>query len=132
MRELFYTISPHPTLSQRERAGVKTKGKPIKVQITPGFSRTHPSRVWFTEMDFRELESGYRPGGRRPYSPRSMLGLVLYGVMQGVTSLRELERLARVNLGCMWASGGITPDHSVIGRFLTQHESQLSESQVSS
>ena len=88
-------------------------------------------REVLSEMDFRELESGYRPGGRRPYSPRSMLGLVLYGVMQGVTSLRELERLARVNLGCMWASGGITPDHSVIGRFLTQHESQLSESQVS-
>ena len=40
-------------------------------------------REVLSEMDFRELESGYRPGGRRPYSPRSMLGLVLYGVMQG-------------------------------------------------
>jgi hypothetical protein len=36
-----------------------------------------------------------------------------------------------VNLGGMWASGGITPDHSVIGRFLSQHEGQLSETQVS-
>lgn len=83
------------------------------------------------EMDFSALESRYRPGGRRPYAPGSMLGLVLYGVMQGVTSLRGLERLARVNLGCMWASGGITPDHSVIGRFLCHHEEELSESQVS-
>lgn len=83
------------------------------------------------EMDFGELESRYRAGGRRPYSPRSMLGLVLYGLMQGVTSLRELERLARVDLGCMWSSGGITPDHSVIGRFLCHHDSQLEESLLS-
>ena len=82
------------------------------------------------EMDFSALESRYRPGGRPPYAPRSMLGLVLYGVMQGVTSLRGVERLARVNLGCMWASGGITPDHSVIGRFLCPHEAELSEGQV--
>jgi hypothetical protein len=47
-------------------------------------------REVLAEMDFSELESSYRAGGRRPYSPRSMLGLVLYGVMQGVTSLRGL------------------------------------------
>lgn len=55
-----------------------------------------------------------------------MLGRILYGVMQGVTSLRELEQLARADLGCMWVSGGISPDHANIGRFITLHEDSLS------
>jgi hypothetical protein len=54
-----------------------------------------------------------------------MLGLILYGVMQGIHSLRELERLARLDLGCMWVTGGIAPDHANIGRFIVQHEQSL-------
>ena len=53
-----------------------------------------------------------------PYAPRLMMGLILYGVMQGVHSLRQLERLARLDLGCMWVTGGIAPDHANIGRFV--------------
>ncbi len=54
-----------------------------------------------------------------------MVGLILYGVMQGVHSLRELERMARLDLGCMWVTGGIAPDHANIGRFIVQHEASL-------
>ncbi|WP_293653740.1 transposase, partial [Thiolapillus sp.] len=72
------------------------------------------------------FEQSYRPGGRSPYAPRAMMGLILYGIMQGVSSLRQLERLARTDLGCMWISGGILPDHSVIGRFIQRHEVRLS------
>jgi transposase len=53
-----------------------------------------------------------------PYAPRLMMGLILYGVMQGVHSLRELERLAGLDLGCMWVTGGIAPDPANIGRFV--------------
>ena len=78
-------------------------------------------------MDFNAMESSYRGGGRPPYGPRQMLGLVLYGVMQGVSSLRGLERLSRLNMGCMWACGGILPDHSVLGRFVQRHGEELRE-----
>ncbi|EDT38413.1 transposase IS4 family protein [Burkholderia ambifaria MEX-5] len=56
-----------------------------------------------------------------------MMGLILYGLMQGVHSLRELERLARMDLRCMWVAGGITPDHANanIGRFIVLHEDAL-------
>ncbi|WP_051789255.1 transposase [Endozoicomonas montiporae] len=54
-----------------------------------------------------------------------MMGLILYGIMQGVTPLRALERLARLDLGCMWVSGGIHPDHANIGRFINIHEASL-------
>jgi transposase len=84
-------------------------------------------RQLLLEEDWTAFESAYRPGGRRPYSPRALLGLILYGVMQGKTSLRDLERLARIDLGSMWVSGGIHPDHSSIGRFIQCHEALLSE-----
>ncbi|WP_419610220.1 transposase, partial [Thiolapillus sp.] len=83
-------------------------------------------RELLEEMDWLSFEQSYRPGGRSPYAPRAMMGLILYGIMQGVSSLRQLERLARTDLGCMWISGGILPDHSVIGRFIQRHEVRLS------
>jgi transposase len=79
------------------------------------------------QQDWQAFERRYAGTGRAPYSPRQMLGLILYGVMQGVHSLRELERLARLDLGCMWVTGGITPDHANIGRFIVLHEDSLTQ-----
>lgn len=78
------------------------------------------------EQDWAAFERRYAPSGRAPYAPRRMLGLILYGLMQGVSSLRGLEKLARVDLGCMWVTGGICPDHAIIGRFIILHEASLS------
>jgi len=78
------------------------------------------------EQDWSAFESSYPATGRRAYAPRLMTGLILYGVMHGKTSLRDLESIARDSLGCLWISGGIMPDHSVIGRFICQHASLLS------
>jgi hypothetical protein len=79
------------------------------------------------EQDWTQFEQRYAATGRAPYAPQLMMGLILYGVMQGVHSLRELERLARLDLGCMWVTGGITPDHANIGRFIVLHEESLSQ-----
>lgn len=76
-------------------------------------------------QDWRAFEQRYAATGRAPYAPWLMVGLILYGVMQGVHSLRELERLARLDLGCMWVTGGIAPDHANIGRFIVLHETLL-------
>lgn len=77
------------------------------------------------EQDWSSFEERYACTGRPPYAPRNMVGLILYGIMQGITSLRGLERLARLELGCMWVSGGICPDHANIGRFINMHEASL-------
>jgi transposase len=79
------------------------------------------------EQDWQPFERRYAATGRAPYAPRLMLGLILYGVMQGIHSLRELERLARLDLGCMWVTGGIAPDHANIGRFIVLHEESLTQ-----
>lgn len=54
-----------------------------------------------------------------------MMGLILCGIMQGLTSLRALEKLARFDLDCMWVRGGIYPDHANIGRSINMHETSL-------
>ena len=77
-------------------------------------------------QDWSEFESRYAQTGRAPYAPRAMMGLILLGIMQGIHSLRTLERLARVDLGCMWVTGGICPDHASIGRFILLHEDSFS------
>jgi transposase len=74
------------------------------------------------------FEQRYSNQGRLPYAPRNMLGLILYGFMQGVSSLRGLEMLARLDLGCIWVTGGIAPDHANIGRFINMHSESLTES----
>lgn len=84
-------------------------------------------RAWLGQMSFGEFEQAYEPGGRPAYAPRAMVGLILSGIMQGITSLRDLERFARTDLGCWWVSGGIMPDHSILGRFIQRHAELLSE-----
>ena len=79
-------------------------------------------------QDWSEFEQRYSSAGRAPFAPRCMMGIILYGIMQGVSSLRALERFARVDLGCMWVSGGIKPDHAVLGRFIRLHEASLTSS----
>jgi len=56
-----------------------------------------------------------------------MMGLILYGITHGVSSLRALERLARVDLGCMWVTGGIAPDYANIGRYICLYEHALAQ-----
>ncbi len=79
------------------------------------------------EQDWSEFESRYAASGRAPYAPRAMMGLILFGILQGTDSLRKLEQLARQDLGCLWVSGGIGPDHASIGRFIILHEDSLSQ-----
>lgn len=85
-------------------------------------------RQLLAEQDWSAFEATYKPGGRHPYAPRALLGLILYGTMNGRSSLRELEYLAGIDLGCWWLTGGIMPDHSVIGRFIQTHAALLTAS----
>ena len=77
-------------------------------------------------LDYSELESSYLGGGRPPYHPRTILGLIVYGIMSRSWSLRELEQLAMKDIGAWWVCGGLRPDHSTIGEFIVRHAEVLS------
>jgi transposase len=82
-------------------------------------------RQMLVDLDWSDFEARYSPVGRPGYAPWLMAGVVLFGLMRGVSSLRELERFTRSDLECMWVGGGITPDHSILGRFIVRHEQEL-------
>jgi transposase len=77
------------------------------------------------QIDFGMLEVNYQGGGRPAYHPRMMMGLIVYGVLQGRHSLRELEGLAVTDVGAWFVCGGDQPDHSTIGDFLERHREQI-------
>jgi hypothetical protein len=81
-----------------------------------------------SEQSWAPFLARLSPTGRPPYAPWAMVGLVVAGILKGVTTLRGMEQLARSDLGVMWVTGGICPDHSVIGRFVLLHAETLSDS----
>ena len=79
------------------------------------------------DLDYSAFVRAYRPVGRRALHPRVMLGLVVYGIINRQWSLRELEGLARRDVGVWWVCGGHQPDHSTIGKFIQLQAEILSE-----
>lgn len=84
-------------------------------------------KEFLSKQNWTLFEKNYKKTGRRPYTVKSVVGLILYGLMQGVSSLRDLARMARVDLGCIFITDGIFPDSSSIGRFIQRHADILNE-----
>jgi hypothetical protein len=63
--------------------------------------------------------------GRRPFHPRTVLGLIVMGMLTRQWTLRELESLSAVNVGAWWICGGHQIDHSTIGKFVQMHDEVL-------
>jgi len=84
-------------------------------------------RTWISRSDLSGFVSAYDANGRRAIHPRILLGLIVYGMLQGQWSLRDLEKLARRDVGAWWICGGLQPDHSTIGKFINLHASVLTE-----
>ena len=64
--------------------------------------------------------------GTRPYDPRMMTALLLYGYSVGVTSSRRIERATFEDVPFRVLSGDQQPDHSAISTFRKRHLSALS------
>lgn len=80
-----------------------------------------------SKQDWTVFEEQHPIKGTRAYLPVSMVGLILYGLMQGISSLRDLSRMARVDLGCIYLTEGVFPDSSSICRFINRYKEILSE-----
>src|SRR6476659_4672714 len=55
--------------------------------------------------------------GRPSYHPATLLKLYIYGYLNRVQSSRRLEREAGRNVGVMWLTGRLIPDHKTIADF---------------
>lgn len=65
------------------------------------------------------------PRGNRPFDPRMLTALVLYGYCTGTRSSRKLEKATREDLATRVLVGDQHPDHSVIARFRRRHLAAL-------
>lgn len=130
---------------QVEAEGPRTQGASDFIDDDPRHLFIGPKRLdvllhekglgWVLELrrvmerlDYALLTVRYSTRGRRAYHPRTMLGLIMFGILSRQSSLRELEDLSAVHLGAWWMCGGHQIDHSTIGKFVVQHEEALGDS----
>lgn len=74
--------------------------------------------------DFEKRDT-YDLGGPDEINPRSILGIIFFGYADGMFSSRDLETLALYDQRYMFVSGGETPDHSTIARFVNKYEEEI-------
>jgi len=95
--------------------------------IGNGFGWVVRLREWIVQSDLSPFLSAYKGQGRKAVHPSILLGLIAYGMLQRQWSLRDLEKLARRDVGAWWLCGGLQPDHSTIGNFINKHAEVLTE-----
>jgi len=84
-------------------------------------------RAELEQLDYSMALAAYEGSGRKALHPRTVVGLIVYGMLVRQWSLRDLEGLARRDVGAWWVCGGQQPDHSTIGKFIQLHREWLSE-----
>lgn len=75
-------------------------------------------------LDLSEIEVVIRakdPRGERPYNPRMMVGLLLYGYCVGKVSSRKLEKATYEDVAFRVLCADNHPDHTVISTFRKRH-----------
>jgi transposase len=77
--------------------------------------------VMFTEM-LDMVALGFKNAvckgrGNRPFDPRMMLNLYIYGYLNRIRSSRRLETETKRNVEVMWLMGGLAPDDKTICNF---------------
>lgn len=80
------------------------------------------------ELDLSEIHQAYdgSKGGQPPFSPRLMVGLLLYGYCTGTCSSRKLERATYEQVPVRVLCADQHPDHDTIATFRHNHLPALS------
>ena len=68
-------------------------------------------------LDLRELESRYGGGGKPPYHPALLLGVLFYGYATGVFSSRKLEQATYDSVAFRFITADTHPDHATLATF---------------
>ena len=79
----------------------------------------------FKELAFVRAEPAET--GRPGYDPRVMLGVYIWGHLNGVRSARRLERECRRNVELLWLTGKLFPDFKTIANFRKHNGRALQE-----
>lgn len=79
----------------------------------------------FAELGFVRGEPAET--GRPGYDPRVLLGIYIWGHLNGVRSSRRLERECGRNVELMWLSGQLQPDFKTLCRFRQENGAAINQ-----
>ena len=103
----------------------------LPVSLDEYVSEDHICRVinaFIKQLDMNKLGYKYaecKGTGCRPYDPRMMLGLYIYGYLHRVRSSRRLRDETERNVEVMWLMDGLRPDDKTISNFRTNNKRVL-------
>lgn len=81
------------------------------------------------KLNWGPWEAKYPPAGpgRPPHHPRLVAGVILYGLMDGARSTRDLEKCSRWRIDYQWLLDGRNIDHSTFGKFRIRFEKEIQD-----
>ena len=85
--------------------------------------------ILIDSIDMQELgftHAQTKKTGRKPYDPKDMCKLYVYGYYEGIRSSRKLERECKRNVEVMWLLKNLTPDFKTIADFRKDNLEPLS------
>lgn len=115
------------------RSGDREAGWQLPASLDTLLPATHPVRFVAASLDSLEARDWTELGislvpaetGASRYHPRILLGLWVWGFMQGVRSARKLEVAAQEMVSYRWLAGQQTPDHNTLWRFYQAHRAGM-------
>lgn len=93
---------------------------------------SHPARFVADLVEVLDLKAlGFRdsPGdeGRPHFASELLLGVWLYGWMERVRSSRALEKACQRDLGFVWLTSNLHPDHNTLWRFFRDNKAAITK-----
>jgi transposase len=76
---------------------------------------------------YGRIEAVEGEAGRPAIDPRLLVGVWLYGTLEGVVSARELARLCEEHLAYQWLLGGVSVNYHTLADFRVEYEAELDD-----
>lgn len=96
---------------------------PLDLEISiPSDDPVRLVSAFVEEMDLSELYKTYGRIRKNQATPRQMLKLVIYAVMNRIYSSRDIQKACKRDINFMYLLEGMpAPDHATIARFISLH-----------
>jgi len=102
----------------------------LPARVEDWVGEDHPARFvreFVREQDLQQmgLDQISREEGGPALDPRLLLSAWLYGYFRKIRSTRALERACREDMGFIWLTGNVRPDHNSLWRFWSTRVNEM-------
>lgn len=85
----------------------------------------HIFREVTEQLDVNRLDSDFNGMGQRPYHPRLLLRLLMWGMANRVVSTRRIEVMSHRDVSFIYLAGGQKPDFRTLARFRKRNAEEI-------